>query len=222
MAAKVGNNRAQHERHGLRGSPRVPRRPAPPGRPGGDRGAGGRAARGGRDPSPGDRRRRARPPVHERPRGRLPPGDEPLRHTRNAPSWPSAAAPQLFVRRVAELAQTLLPPSPRKLWDARDVLARGGRASGPAAAARARSRRWWTTDVRLDRLPVLTCWPEDGGPFLTLPTVYTEHPSRPGPQPRHLPHAGARRRGRPACTGRSARVAASTTRRRKRRARRCP
>ena len=36
------------------------------------------------------------------------------------------------------------------------------------------------TDVRLDRLPVLTCWPEDGGPFLTLPTVYTEHPSRPG------------------------------------------
>ena len=33
-----------------------------------------------------------------------------------------------------------------------------------------------TRDVRLDRLPVLTCWPEDGGPFLTLPLVYTEHP----------------------------------------------
>jgi 3-polyprenyl-4-hydroxybenzoate decarboxylase len=27
---------------------------------------------------------------------------------------------------------------------------------------------------------VLTCWPEDGGPFLTLPLVYTEHPARPG------------------------------------------
>ncbi|HWX24834.1 MAG TPA: UbiD family decarboxylase domain-containing protein, partial [Vicinamibacteria bacterium] len=26
------------------------------------------------------------------------------------------------------------------------------------------------------RLPVLTCWPEDGGPFVTLPLVYTEHP----------------------------------------------
>jgi UbiD family decarboxylase len=31
-------------------------------------------------------------------------------------------------------------------------------------------------DVRLERLPVLTCWPEDGGPFLTLPLVYTQHP----------------------------------------------
>ena len=46
-----------------------------------------------------------------------------------------------------------------------------------------------TTDVRLDRLPVLTCWPEDGGPFITLPLVYTEHPERPGAQPRHVPPA---------------------------------
>jgi UbiD family decarboxylase len=37
-----------------------------------------------------------------------------------------------------------------------------------------------TRDVRLDRLPALTCWPEDGGPFVTLPLVYTEHPERPG------------------------------------------
>jgi UbiD family decarboxylase len=44
-----------------------------------------------------------------------------------------------------------------------------------------RRRRGPVTDVvsrevRLDRLPVLTCWPEDGGPFVTLPLVYTEHP----------------------------------------------
>jgi UbiD family decarboxylase len=37
-----------------------------------------------------------------------------------------------------------------------------------------------TNDVRLDRLPALTCWPEDGGPFITLPLVYTTHPDRPG------------------------------------------
>ena len=49
--------------------------------------------------------------------------------------------PQRFVRRVAELAQTLLPPSPRKLWDARGRARGGGRASGRAAAARAPSRR---------------------------------------------------------------------------------
>jgi 3-polyprenyl-4-hydroxybenzoate decarboxylase len=29
-------------------------------------------------------------------------------------------------------------------------------------------------------LPVLTSWPEDGGPFITLPLVYTEHPQGKG------------------------------------------
>jgi 4-hydroxy-3-polyprenylbenzoate decarboxylase len=28
----------------------------------------------------------------------------------------------------------------------------------------------------LDRLPILTCWPEDGGPFITLPIVITKDP----------------------------------------------
>jgi UbiD family decarboxylase len=37
-----------------------------------------------------------------------------------------------------------------------------------------------TSDVRLGRLPIVTCWPEDGGPFITLPLVYTTHPTRPG------------------------------------------
>lgn len=32
----------------------------------------------------------------------------------------------------------------------------------------------------LSRLPQLKCWPLDGGPFVTLPAVYTEDPDRPG------------------------------------------
>jgi 4-hydroxy-3-polyprenylbenzoate decarboxylase len=28
----------------------------------------------------------------------------------------------------------------------------------------------------LDALPILTCWPKDGGPFLTLPIVITKDP----------------------------------------------
>ena len=32
----------------------------------------------------------------------------------------------------------------------------------------------------LERLPQLKCWPKDGGAFITLPEVYTEHPDRPG------------------------------------------
>ncbi len=31
------------------------------------------------------------------------------------------------------------------------------------------------------RLPQIQCWPMDGGPFVTLPQVYTEDPDRPGP-----------------------------------------
>ncbi len=32
----------------------------------------------------------------------------------------------------------------------------------------------------IDKLPALTSWPGDGGPFITLPLVYTEDPDRPG------------------------------------------
>jgi 4-hydroxy-3-polyprenylbenzoate decarboxylase len=31
-------------------------------------------------------------------------------------------------------------------------------------------------DVDLDALPILTCWPKDGGPFITLPNVITRDP----------------------------------------------
>ena len=48
----------------------------------------------------------------------------------------------------------------------------------------------WTRRVRtgpvvqhettLDQLPQLKSWPNDGGPFITLPQVYSEHPDHPG------------------------------------------
>jgi 4-hydroxy-3-polyprenylbenzoate decarboxylase len=31
-------------------------------------------------------------------------------------------------------------------------------------------------EVDLTKIPVLTCWPLDGGPFITLPAVFTHHP----------------------------------------------
>ena len=69
-----------------------------------------------------------------------------------------------------------------------------------------------TSDVRLDRLPSLTTWPEDGGPFLTLPLVLTRAPRDRDSQPRHVPACRCTIRGRPGCTGRSGRAEASTTR----------
>lgn len=86
--------------------------------------------------------------------------------------------PFRLVRRLVELAETLMPPTPRKLWGARDV-AREALRIGIDRRPRRRAGtvlEMVATDVRLDRLPVLTTWPEDGGPFLTLPLVYTEHP----------------------------------------------
>jgi len=87
--------------------------------------------------------------------------------------------PLRLIRRLVELVETLLPPTPATLWGARDVgleLIKVGtrRASSGPVVERV------THDVRLDRLPALTCWPDDGGPFLTLPLVYTVHPDRPG------------------------------------------
>ena len=87
--------------------------------------------------------------------------------------------PLRLIRRVVELAETLLPPTPQKLWDARDVgfelLKVGTRRVGDGPVTQV-----VTSDVRLDQLPVITCWPEDGGPFITLPLVYTTHPEKHG------------------------------------------
>jgi UbiD family decarboxylase len=80
--------------------------------------------------------------------------------------------PLRLIERLVHLAETLLPPTPAKLWDARD-LAREALRIGATRGARGPITDVVTTDVRLDRLPVLTCWPEDGGPFITLPLVYT-------------------------------------------------
>lgn len=87
--------------------------------------------------------------------------------------------PLRLIRRLVELAETLLPPTPASLWGARDVAADvlklGMRRTRRAPVTEIVSR-----EVDLRRLPALTCWPEDGGPFITLPLVYTEHPERRG------------------------------------------
>ena len=36
------------------------------------------------------------------------------------------------------------------------------------------------TETTIDKLPQITCWKKDGGPFITLPIVYTEDVDQPG------------------------------------------
>ncbi len=83
--------------------------------------------------------------------------------------------PGELVRRAVDFARTAIPPRLGALWSARDLVAAGLRLgtrkvrSGPVCEVQ-------EGEVDLSRLPVLTSWPEDGGPFFTLPLVYTEDP----------------------------------------------
>lgn len=83
--------------------------------------------------------------------------------------------PEKLVRDVVEAAESLLPPKPAELWKhkglALEALKLGTKKTGDAPVLQAADR-----PARLDRLPILTTWQEDGGAFVTLPLVYTEHP----------------------------------------------
>lgn len=83
--------------------------------------------------------------------------------------------PQALITRLVHVAETLLPPTLPKLWGMRD-LAMDAIKIGTRSVRSGPVTQVVTSDVRLDSLPALTCWPEDGGPFITLPLVYTEHP----------------------------------------------
>ncbi|NLT65846.1 MAG: UbiD family decarboxylase [Acidobacteria bacterium] len=83
--------------------------------------------------------------------------------------------PERFFRRVAEAVEILAAPSVSKLWEFRDIA---------KTALRLGTRRLRSGPViecvmnppRLKDLPQIRSWPMDGGAFLTLPLVYTEHP----------------------------------------------
>jgi UbiD family decarboxylase len=83
--------------------------------------------------------------------------------------------PEAIVRELVQVAESLLPPQPAELWKhrslGREVLKLGTRNTSRSPVTQVRDE-----PARLDELPVLTTWQEDGGPFITLPLVYTENP----------------------------------------------
>lgn len=84
--------------------------------------------------------------------------------------------PAALVRELVSVAEALLPPKPRELWQHRS-LGRKILRLGTRNVGRAPVKEVWEQPARLNELPVLTTWHEDGGPFITLPLVYTEHPT---------------------------------------------
>jgi 4-hydroxybenzoate decarboxylase subunit C len=88
--------------------------------------------------------------------------------------------PEALVKRLIGAMDSLVPPTLPGLWREKDMLfdlMKVGMRKVPSdqAPVLQASRR----DRPLESLPVITSWQEDGGPFVTLPLVYTEHPDHP-------------------------------------------
>ncbi len=85
------------------------------------------------------------------------------------------AHPQEIGEKVPALVARMMPPTFGKLWANRSPIssllkARLKRVKrGPVLATE-------QSPPDINRLPVLTCWPLDGGPFFTLPLVHTVDP----------------------------------------------
>jgi UbiD family decarboxylase len=86
------------------------------------------------------------------------------------------ARPKDFVERAVRLSHEIIPPTLGKIWAERDfflqILKLGSRPLRSAPILDVVE-----TPGDLSSIPMLKCWPEDGGDFVTLPLVYTEHPA---------------------------------------------
>jgi menaquinone biosynthesis decarboxylase len=84
--------------------------------------------------------------------------------------------PEEIVKGLVGAIDQLLPPKPKALWEKRnllfDVMKTGTKKVGHAPVLET-----YNTNFDMTSLPTLTSWQEDGGPFITLPLVYTESPS---------------------------------------------
>jgi UbiD family decarboxylase len=83
--------------------------------------------------------------------------------------------PQQFVKELVRAAETMMPPTVGKAWSFRKLFGQGLKVGTKI------SKNGPILDVHksppvLSELPMLTSWHSDGGPFVTLPLVYTEHP----------------------------------------------
>lgn len=92
--------------------------------------------------------------------------------------------PEQLANRLVGAIDTLMPPTPKALWNERGLLwdvMKLGMSIIPKTASKADAPilQVSRTDKPLAELPKVTSWQEDGGPFITLPLVYTENPLNP-------------------------------------------
>lgn len=90
--------------------------------------------------------------------------------------------PQNIAARIRDLLQTVPPQgllgkmqTGLKLLPT--AMSLGTKTLKNPADAPCKQNKIFGDDVDLTKLPVLTCWPDDGGPFITLPMVFTHNPN---------------------------------------------
>src|SRR5712692_2213351 len=84
--------------------------------------------------------------------------------------------PEQFVRELVSVAESLLPPNRAELWKHRSLV-REFFKLGTKTVSRGTVTEIIDRLARLDQLPVLTTWHEDGVLFITQPPVSTENPT---------------------------------------------
>ena len=77
-----------------------------------------------------------------------------------------------------EIEELTTPPMPKGFMDALKMLPLVNRLSDlmPKTVKDAPCQEVVQTDGGLDQFPILKTWPQDGGPFITLPLVFTKDP----------------------------------------------
>ena len=85
------------------------------------------------------------------------------------------ANPARFFRQVSEAVEILHDLSPRSLWKNRSMI-RSLLRIGTSTKSSGQALECALPAPRLSALPQIKSWPLDGGAFLTLPLVYSEHP----------------------------------------------
>jgi UbiD family decarboxylase len=83
--------------------------------------------------------------------------------------------PLTFVQDLVALAEQAMPPRLSTLWQARGLIGQSMKI-GLKKTRTAPVMECCQRPTRLTELPMLTSWHSDGGAFVTLPLVYTEHP----------------------------------------------
>lgn len=83
--------------------------------------------------------------------------------------------PGRFIQQLVQVAQDLPAAGPKALWGQRNLLFEGLKVGLKSSKSGPITQHVQSTP-QLTRLPLLKTWPEDGGHFVTLPLVYTQHP----------------------------------------------